>query len=637
MSELPIKPISDIEEKQTVSENDKILILDSVSEEARLASKDELKGDKGDTGDTWPQWIQWPQGIQWEKGDKWDKGDQWIQWERWPQGIQWPTWAKGDKGDKGDTGASIVSAAFSWNNIVFTKDDTNTVTLSDAKTELKGDKGDTWNTGATGNGIDTITSSKSWKTTTVTITETDGTVTSFQLQDGADGTGAWDMTQAIYDPNGLQADAFDYDNFINTPTVNTRQFILPSLSSLTVAQQIYEYALWGDGAVIRYNNEDYFLSWFDNGDPIFLRTKLESATSNDWTNTYMKDTGLKFTIVSANVTAISVVNNTNPWYLATGVNYATPYTPEYPWSPATKKYVDDSIGGLGTAASKDTWTSAWNVPVLDVNGKLDTTILPWVALTDTFTVTNKNDLTGLTTAEQGDIGIVTSESKTYVLSGGSYATLSNWKEILTPTDTVISVNSKTGAVVLNPDDLSDSTSTNKFVTASEKTTWNGKQDLMQVSTLPTASASNEGKIYQYVGTTTASYTNGYFYKSVENSGSYSWEEVQLQEDQSIEFKTIEEYRNLTPAPWKTYFIYSKWSTLKEFPELQTMAVADVVTELNTKATDYYDKFEWEQRMMDYNSSKYFCKDIWDWTPYEWTWWSVYYNTSTEVWALDSWE
>jgi hypothetical protein len=51
------------------------------------------------------------------------------------------------------------------------------------------------------------------------------------------------MTKAIYDPNGLELDAFDYNNFINVPTVNTRQFILPSLSSLTVAQQIYEYAL----------------------------------------------------------------------------------------------------------------------------------------------------------------------------------------------------------------------------------------------------------------------------------------------------------------------------------------------------------------------------------------------------------
>ena len=44
----PVKPISEIEVKSEVSENDKILILDSVSEEARLASKEELKGDKGD-------------------------------------------------------------------------------------------------------------------------------------------------------------------------------------------------------------------------------------------------------------------------------------------------------------------------------------------------------------------------------------------------------------------------------------------------------------------------------------------------------------------------------------------------------------------------------------------------------------
>jgi len=46
MADTPIKPISEIEVKEEVSENDKILILDSETEEARLASKDELKGDK---------------------------------------------------------------------------------------------------------------------------------------------------------------------------------------------------------------------------------------------------------------------------------------------------------------------------------------------------------------------------------------------------------------------------------------------------------------------------------------------------------------------------------------------------------------------------------------------------------------
>lgn len=377
MADLPIKPLSDIDVKSEVSESDKILILDSDTNEARLASKEELKGDKGD---------------QWEQGE---------QWEQWEQGVQWNPWP---------AWASIVSASFSWDDIVFWKDDSSNVTLANAKTTLtwpQGEQGEQWEQGVqwpTWNGIASITSSKVWKTTTVTITETNGTVDTFQVQDWADGGGggSGDMIKSTYDPNGIEADAFDYNNFLNTPTVNTRQFILPSLSSLTVAQQIYEYALWGDGAVIRYNNEDYFLSWFDNGDPIFLRTKIESATSNDWTNTYMKDTGLKFTIVSANVTAISVVNNTNPWYLATGVNYATPYTPEYNGSPATKKYVDDGLSSkqdtisdlstirswasawatavqpwdLGTAATKDTWTSAWNVPVLDANGKLETSIVP---------------------------------------------------------------------------------------------------------------------------------------------------------------------------------------------------------------------------------------------------------------------
>ena len=45
----------------------------------------------------------------------------------------------------------------------------------------------------------------------------------------------------------------------------------------------------------------------------------------------------------------------------------------------------------------------------------------------------------------------------------------------------------------------------------------------QVTVLPTASSASFGKIYQYIGATNANYTNGYFYKCVENSGVYSWQ------------------------------------------------------------------------------------------------------------------
>jgi len=50
---------------------------------------------------------------------------------------------------------------------------------------------------------------------------------------------------------------------------------------------------------------------------------------------------------------------------------------------------------------------------------------------------------------------------------------------------VSSVNTQTWAVVLDADDISDSTTTNKFVTATDKTTWSGKQDALTLPATPT--------------------------------------------------------------------------------------------------------------------------------------------------------
>lgn len=57
-------------------------------------------------------------------------------------------------------------------------------------------------------------------------------------------------------------------------------------------------------------------------------------------------------------------------------------------------------------------------------------------------------------------------------------------------------------------------------------------DPIQVSTVPTAASINEGQIIQYIGTTTSSYTNGYFYKCTSDGAtptpSYSWIRVDVQ-------------------------------------------------------------------------------------------------------------
>ena len=101
---------------------------------------------------------------------------------------------------------------------------------------------------------------------------------------------------------------------------------------------------------------------------------------------------------------------------------------------------------IGTAAACNTGTSSWNVPILDSNWKLATSTLPWVALTDTFTVSTSADLTTLSSADQWDIAIVTTENKTYVLSQAPYSTAANWKQILSPTWWVTSWNGQTWAV-----------------------------------------------------------------------------------------------------------------------------------------------------------------------------------------------
>lgn len=58
-------------------------------------------------------------------------------------------------------------------------------------------------------------------------------------------------------------------------------------------------------------------------------------------------------------------------------------------------------------------------------------------------------------------------------------------------------------------------------------------DTIQVETLPTASADEVGNIYQYVGETNLSFTNGYFYECIEDSGSYSWVEKEVQKNEDV--------------------------------------------------------------------------------------------------------
>lgn len=68
--------------------------------------------------------------------------------------------------------------------------------------------------GEPGNSIESITRTSGTgapgSTDTYTVTLTDGSSTTFQVYNGADGTGAGDMTTAVYDPAGKATDIFAY-------------------------------------------------------------------------------------------------------------------------------------------------------------------------------------------------------------------------------------------------------------------------------------------------------------------------------------------------------------------------------------------------------------------------------------------
>ena len=92
------------------------------------------------------------------------------------------------------------------------------------------------------------------------------------------------------------------------------------------------------------------------------------------------------------------------------------------------------------------------VATLDTTGKIPASQLPPIAITQTYVINTYSELTTLVNANVGDIAIVTANSSTYVLAYTPPTVITNWDQLLFPA-AVVSVNSKTGAVVLNYQDV----------------------------------------------------------------------------------------------------------------------------------------------------------------------------------------
>lgn len=106
----------------------------------------------------------------------------------------------------------------------------------------------------------------------------------------------------------------------------------------------------------------------------------------------------------------------------------------------------------GSAATKNYGTAAGEVPILDGDGKLEGTLIPSIAIRDTYQVGTLADATLLSSACIGDLAIATGDQKNYILCSAAtngYETQSNWKEIKFQEQTVCCVNGLDGAVILD--------------------------------------------------------------------------------------------------------------------------------------------------------------------------------------------
>lgn len=92
------------------------------------------------------------------------------------------------------------------------------------------------------------------------------------------------------------------------------------------------------------------------------------------------------------------------------------------------------------------------VASLSSSGTIPEAQLPPIAITDTFVVNTQAAMLALT-AQVGDVAVRTDLLKTFILKTSPSSAVNSWQELPTPVDTILSVNNKTGVVVLNAQDV----------------------------------------------------------------------------------------------------------------------------------------------------------------------------------------
>jgi hypothetical protein len=167
-----------------------------------------------------------------------------------------------------------------------------------------------------------------------------------------------------------------------------------------------------------------------------------------------------------------------------------------------------SNGRLTSALAAVTGTASGICP-LDSGSKIPVTYLPSVAVSNTYVVASQSAMLALS-ANVGDVAIRTDLSETFILATTPASTLGNWKQMLSPTSAVTSVNSQTGTITLTTSNIAEGTnlyyttarakadaiaaSLTGFSSSSGGTVSSGDSILSALGKLENRGALNDGKV-----------------------------------------------------------------------------------------------------------------------------------------------
>lgn len=162
----------------------------------------------------------------------------------------------------------------------------------------------------------------------------------------------WDLW---YDTTNSVMKVYDGAQWINVwYDSNVKVFNITSSSDLTTAQAAYDWYKEGNIPIVIYSGWLYLFGGSASNRIQFNKIwpEIHNWTDVSWflySNIWLNKTWDTITWISAH----STTKANSRKFLEVWINYSSPYTPEYNWSPATKKYVDDSV----TVVSDDSWVT----------------------------------------------------------------------------------------------------------------------------------------------------------------------------------------------------------------------------------------------------------------------------------------